>query len=283
MQTFQPGNSKLMAAFTFRYLFLVSAAFGLSSCQKEPHPSGNQEPQPLLKKVEYKSFNAAGAYLYNTDSSLKQIVYSSQTGSSYTFDLVYQDKKIVQTSLSNSLYKTKYHYASDGKIRSIFQSVNGEEKRGMRFDYTYNPNGSVTQMKYYTVNEAGPELVYDNVYSYDAAGRLKTIESINGNNKIIFSIDSYSEECFLNPWTFIGVSLSELYQIYNYPILKTMKRLPKKITQTVLINGGAPEIKKIYETVFTIRDKKIEKTIGSVMYPGDPAGNTRAESVFAYY
>ena len=273
--------------FRFFGLVIICVALSIAHCKKETSPADEPQeehvPQFLLKTVNYNTFNARADFTYHADSTLKQIAYSGLSGGGYQTDFEYENGRIKSISASNSLYTNFYYYDNAGRITTVFHGLYGQEERGHKFDYTYNSNGSVKQMKYYDRNEAGDQLKYTNTYSYNAQGVLQSVEAVNGSNKIIFTIESYSDECSFNPWTFINTGLTQFYEIYNYPVLRSLKRLPNKITQTNVNNGGTPVITAVFEINFTITNQKLEKAVTTVSYPGNPGSNTRSEAAFYYY
>lgn len=265
-------------------MIFCAAAFTLAACKKDIKDTDTPPPVPvpkhLLKSVEFKDLNATGVYGYNTDSTLQKITYTGASSGAIT-SFQYDTNGISKIMVTGSLYQTTYAY-TNGKISTIFMTELGFELKGHQLVYSYNDDGSVSELRYYSINEAPAQLKYTSTYTYDAGGQLAKVVSINNTSKITWTIDAYSDSCEFVPWTFISTSLDELYEVYNYPVLSRMNRLPKKITQTIEANGAAPYVEKIRETNFTITGKRIDKTISTLTFPKHPAYNSSWEVLFHY-
>jgi YD repeat-containing protein len=263
-------------------LFLL--AFSLSGCEKDEPAPNEQNDEPgkhyRLKSINYETFNATGTYFYNNDSTLKQIYFTHNNGS-YSMDFTFQSEKVSTVAISNSLYKSSFQYNDAGRVISIHHASKDGSRTGHRYVFSYHADGRVKEMKYYDGSEAGDKLIYTNTYEYNSGGQLEKVVSVHNQNTIIFAIESYSEQCSFNPWTFIDINLSELYQIYNYPVLSMMKSLPKKITQTNVI-GGTSRVVKIYETQYTITAQRLIKSVASIFYPENPQYNSSSVVSYQY-
>ncbi len=265
-------------------IILCTIGFTLAACDKDLcdtlTPSPVSAPKDLLKSVEFKNLNATGVYEYRSDSTLQKITYTG-TSTGYITSFQYNTNGISKIMLTGSLYQSTYVY-TNGKISAIFMTEQGLEQKGNKLVYTYNANGNVSELRYYTINEAPAQLKYTSTYTYDTGGQLAKVVSINNTSKVTWTIDAYSDSCEFIPWTFIGTGLDELYEVYNYPVLSRMNRLPKKITQIVQVNGAAPYVEKIRETNFTLTGKRIDKTISTLTFPQHPAYNSSWEVLFHY-
>jgi hypothetical protein len=270
----------------YRYFVpaLFFLVFNLSACQKEEQDTPGQDDEPgkhyQLKSINYETFNATGTYFYNSDSTLQKINFA-HNNMGYSTEFTYQNKKVSTVAISHSLYKSNFQYDGAGKITDIHHVLKDGSRTGHRFVFSYHTNGRVKEMRYYNGSEAGDKLIYTNTYEYNSGGQLEKVVSVHNQNTIIFAIEHYSEQCSFNPWTFIDINLSELYQIYNYPVLSMMKSLPKKITQTNVISGTS-KVVKIYETQFTITDQRLIKSVASISYPENPQYNSSSVVSYQY-
>jgi len=99
---------------------------------------------------------------------------------------------------------------------------------------------------------------------------------------VTWTIESYSDVCDFNEWSFISTSLNEMYELYNYPVLSRLDRLPKKVVQSMQQGNAAPTVQKIIESDFTILNERLDKINSSITYPKNPNYNTSSESLFNY-
>jgi hypothetical protein len=270
--------------FLKKMFFVLPFALVAIGCDKD----GNKDPDPgttpkqyQLKSISYVTFNGTASYFYNADSTIKDIVYSNGT-TGYTVRFQHDNRRVAYVSVSSSLYEHRYSY-ENGRISTTVDAQIGQPHLGNKFVYSYNADGTVSELKYYDMNEAGDELIYSSTYEYNSAGLPSKIVSVNGNNKVIWTIESYSEVCDFNEWSFISMSLDELYEFYNYPVLSKLNKLPKKITQSLQVGSSAPTVQKIIESEFTILDERLDKIKNSINYPKNPSYNTSSEALFNYY
>jgi hypothetical protein len=271
-------------------IWLITLAIVFSACEKhdaELQPIKDNIPSPpkstkyLLRSAEWKTFDHKAEYKYNPDSTLQQITYIKAG----VVDFQYVNKNIKAVALSASLYKTHYYYNAAGQIQSVLrvpkQAGTGSTQK---FDYQYLANGNVAEMKYWQVTEAGSKLIYTNTYTYNAQNMLTSVTAVAYNGyKIIWTIESYSEVCDFNPLIFMDTELSELYEIYNYPVLSRLMRLPGKIVKSVVTNAQTTSVEKILAMQYTIQQEKLEKAVHSVTYPDHANLNTSSEIFYNYY
>jgi outer membrane murein-binding lipoprotein Lpp len=263
----------------------ITATLLLAGCAKDNSvPEAGtvtRTPLFLLDRIEYKSVNATSTYIYNTDSTIKQVVHAS-TGTGAEVNYTYSSKAITRTELQGSLYITNYSY-TNGFLTTVVSSQQGKGIIGYKLIYTYAPNGLLEEMKHYKIDEAGDHLQYTHQYQYNIDGLPAKITSTSANVRFITSIHNYSEECDFAPATFVNSSsLDELYAVYNYPLLSRLTRLPKNITVTRIEGQQAPVTDKIYDADFTITNKKLLKIQSSLTFPAYPQYNNSDELLFYY-
>ena len=259
----------------------LSLLLTFAGCDKDETPGGSgNEDLYLLRSIEYPSFSAISNFEYNADNSIKHITTSNGT-TGYISSFTYADKKVAQVDISSSMYENKYQY-TNGKVSSITYTPTHQSQMGRKLEFSYS-NNRVSELRYYNTNEAGTELIYRSIYEYDASGLLKKVVSINGNNKVIWTIEGYSDEISITPWAFIRNSIDELYEIYNLPVLNQMKRMPKKITQSFHLGGqNIATTQKIVESVYTIRNKRLDRIETAIKFPGNPNYDNNSEAIFHY-
>lgn len=270
-----------------RFCFtLLALSLIFTACNKDRSPLTDEKPTPqpipkyLLKSLEYKTFNATSVYTYNPDSTLQKIVSTGNIASS-TANFTYVNRLISAVSVSGSLTSTIYTY-NNGKISTIFFSTMGQNDRGHKLTFTYNSAGKVSKLVYTYLNEAGELPKYVSTYEYNTAGLLSKIVSVTGNTTVTWYIEEYTNECDFHPFTFIHYSLRELYELYNYPIISQMKKLPKKIVQTIQVGSGVAITEKIEVIDFTINDNRINKMVTHLNFVNHPEYNTSSEVIFNY-
>ncbi|UYQ94678.1 hypothetical protein MKQ68_06190 [Chitinophaga horti] len=257
---------------------------GLTACSKEekpPKPTTGTTPQFLLKTIEYQNSGTKAELTYNADSTLKQIAYTNQQAAAAIY-YKYDQKRVIEGGYTNSIYVSLFTYNGAGKVTKIFTQTQGNPTNGYTMEYSYNIKGEVVSQRYFQNNEAGSQLKAFSDYTYNAQGLLSKVITTNGNNKLTYNIEAYSDEYAVSPWVFVPMSLTEFYPIYNYPVLSSMKRLPAKITRLQQLNGGTVKTERIDQQKFEITDKKINKLITLVDYPEHPELHAEDTAVFKY-
>jgi hypothetical protein len=272
-----------------RYTKLSSAVLMLTliltSCKKD---KGNQPPgnnpssyKYLLKTIEWDNGTKATLY-YNTDSTIKKIGYVNQSLGD-AVDYAWSAKRVINMSYASSLYTNTLNYNNDKLISVVNTYKDLSLPNGYKFEYAYNVNGTLKELKYYTINEAGTKLITTTTYDYNASGDPQTITTTQVNNiKIVYTIDSWSQQCEFNPWVFVSASLSEYYQLYNYPVLSKLKKLPGKLTKTIKEPGMPDKVDRITDNVYTITNQRLDKTVTTLSYPGHPELDQTQTAVYNY-
>ncbi|KAA3439696.1 hypothetical protein [Rufibacter hautae] len=272
-------------------LLLFFLATSCDEKDKDPVPSKDlpeaghgikKQQKYLLRTVEWKSFGQTAAYTYNSDSTIKKV---SQVGSGNYIYFRYQNEALTEMALEASDYKNTYAYNPAGQMIS-WTRAQKQASYGSTFvfEYKYNATGTVSEMDYFKINEAGKQLVYHNVYEYSSQNLLSKVTATASNGyKVIWTIDSYSAPFDFDPWVFISHDLAEKYEIYNYPVLSRLNQLPKKITKTVIGPGQTAQVEEVVSIDFTITQEKLEKMVNTVAYPGHPELNSSYEVLYSYY
>jgi hypothetical protein len=255
------------------------------SCKKDDAdlPPDNNLPvyKYLLRTIEWDN-GARATVFYNNDSTIQSIAYANQSASD-ALNFTWSGKKLVNLSYASSLYKNTFNY-DNGSLVSVVNSYKDiSSPNGYKLEYSYGTNGNLATLRYFTINEAGTKLVTTSTYDYKANGDLQFITTTQTNNvKIKYNIESYSAVCEFNPWTFISASLSEYYQLYNYPVLSKLKKLPAKITKTIQQPGMPDRVDQVNESVYTITSERLDKIVTTLSYPDHPELNQSQSSIFRY-
>jgi hypothetical protein len=260
----------------FFSLVILTALIFLQSCSKNDDPVPQNAPGPLLTKIEWKDQNATASFEYNPNNSQKQIIYDTPYGID-TVNFAYANNKLATITCSRSLKSSQYAYNERNQVIDITMSSIYSLAKYL-FEYTYTSTGKVASLKYYLLNESGKHLIYNSVYEYNSADDLSTITSTDKNNQqVVIQVKSYSEQTSFNPWPFISTTdLEEMYELYNYPVLNSLRKLPKRVEKIT------PGFKSIYETDFTINTLKLEKTLSSNYYEDDSANKVTMEAEYFY-
>jgi hypothetical protein len=210
------------------------------------------------------------------DYTQHTIIYNTPAGID-TLNFAYTNGKLATISSTRSFRSSQYAYNEKDQVSAItMSSIYSIAK--YQFEYSYASNGQITALKYYLLNEAGKHLIYNSTYEYDSLGELSKITSTDKNNQqVVLLIKSYTDKILFNPWPFISTTdLEEMYELYNYPVLNSLKKLPKRVEK---ITAG---YKSIYETDFTINSLKLAKTLSSNYYEDDPGNKVTMEASYFY-
>jgi hypothetical protein len=254
----------------------LTALIFLQSCSKNDDHVPQNASDPLLTKIEWKDQNASANLEYNSDNTQKQIIYDTPYGID-TVSFAYANNKLTTISSTRSLKSSQYAYNEKNQVNEVtMSSIYSIAK--YQFEYAYTSTGKVASLKYYVLNESGKHLVYNSLYEYNSTGELSKITSTDKNNQqVVILIKSYSEETSFNPWPFISTTdLEEMYELYNFPVLNSLKKLPKRVEKIT------PGYKSIYETDFNISSLKLQKTLSSNYYEDDPGTRVTMEAEYFY-
>ncbi|MBC7903932.1 MAG: hypothetical protein H7Y27_10940 [Gemmatimonadaceae bacterium] len=267
--------------------WLAASLILFSSCKKDDRPGPKPPPAPqdkkyLLKKIEYKTYNYSGTYSYNNDSTLSVIDFLSGAGQQLRVNYTYTNGLITKVLERGSLYETNYEYDAQKRVKTILYGETGQTERAHIYEITYQTDGLIAQLNYYFMNTAGKELKYTNIYYHDENKHLAKVISISAPARFEYTMDSYSGPVSFNPWTFISQGVHEMYPIYNYAVLKNLKKLPTKITVVKTLTSGISTVDRIHENDYTIVNQRLDKSVGRVTYPDFPQYNSTSEVLFFY-
>jgi len=265
---------KILNAFVLSMVIL----FGVS-CKKDHDPDNLNPQQFVLKSVEYPEQNSKAEYAYDSEGLLQEIKFNGTL--QYTSNYDFLNKAIKKISVSPDLQEDTYSYLN-GQITSIMSRQLNHADRGDRLVFSYNANGTVSELKYYLMDISGGHIAYTSDYEYDDAGRIKRVVSVNADGMIEWIIENYSAECVFNPFTFIPTSIAEAYEIFNYPVLNKLKQLPAKISKRVHTADRDHYTQAVYTTDFVILNKRIEKMTASVRFPESSNADFTATAIFKY-
>ena len=263
------------------YLLLISLMFQAckeKDIQQPPVPTSHRA---LVRKINWTAQGSIAQLSYNNDSTVKTVNYIG-TGSSYAVNYLYSQGNIARFELEGPFYSYEFQYDSNVRISGMKRWEQQANRYSEELEFSYNPNGTVSTLKYHQVNEAGRKLLHTHTYNYDAKNQLTEINSMASNGtRSKVTIEGYSTGFSFDPLWFMGISLDDSYMIYNYPLLSTMKGLPTKIVYTDYPNGQ-PSINRVITVNYTINNKRIERQLTSIRYPQHPAYDTSSETVFTY-
>jgi len=238
------------------------------ACKKDekPIPVNTGSPQWLLDSIRWNTDDLKAIFQYKSDSSQQRIIYSSGVATD-TISFTYQDNKVQRISSSRASRHSDYQYESSGKVKSIvMSSIYSTSVTYLEYAYS---NGRLHTLDYFSGNEAGKSLIWHSVYEYNADGLPSKITSVGKNNQtVVWTIEAYSAACDFNPWAFINhTSVDELYEVYNYPLMASMNRLPARIVKT------SQQVEKIYTITFDIAAKKLRQSTTAVEFLQYPEYN----------
>lgn len=264
---------------------LLASAFTLSSCDKENTPAedvgDSHLPVLLLEKVEYKELQLTSYFVYNADSTVKQIVHANAS-SGAEVNYTYNNRLLTKTEVPGSYYITHYGY-TNGKLTSVTGTQKGEGIIGYGLEYQYTNTGRPDKLLHYKLDEAGKHLQATISYQYNQQGLPEKVTSVQAAATLTWTIENYSDSCYIEPKAFVtGHSLDELYAIYNFPVLTRLARFPQKITLSIARHQETPKVEKIYENICTVANKRLDKIRMSVTYPENPQITTTEEVSFFY-
>ncbi|MBO9204658.1 MULTISPECIES: hypothetical protein [Niastella] len=268
-------------------LLLFSLISLLGACDKDDKID---EPEIVIPQFHIKSitwnYGLTGNFVYNADSSLKQIDYTYQnvggfTGFGWSGNLhteLYDDR---------SLYKNVFEYDTDGypvKMKNVTKADPTDTQ--YQLEFLYNA-GKLQAMKYAVFNEDGTtELRSSSTYHYNAGGDLEKVVTQFGKNLITHTIDAYSAPVSFLPAHYLDPTLLENYTIYNMAVLQQLQqlhKLPAKVTRVVKTGSNPEYIDKIEDQVFTVNNYRIDKVSTTISYPQMPNNTSHFDAVYSYY
>lgn len=264
----------LIRLFTFAIIIL------LQSCKKDP-PKNVPPPLPLLtlSTIEWSTGSQKETYEYNSDHSLKKIVFTSGQASD-TYEFKWSGNKLAEAHETGSLFKQQYHYNGDRITDMTYTSIADPVKGNYKMEYSYRADGKVAKMELIMLDAGGSDAV--TIYHYNAAGELSSTVTTVDQYTITQTIESYSAPVSFEPWSFIDLSLLENYMIYNYPVLRSMKALPAKVLRSVKIGGDPEFLDAVTTNTFEISNNRINKLRYQLKIPGSPSLDKTKDAQFNY-
>ncbi|RYY56348.1 MAG: hypothetical protein EOO09_06935 [Chitinophagaceae bacterium] len=265
---------------------LIGVVSLLGSCMKDSAvedvpPPGTSVPAGSLDRMEWGN-GLTGYFDYNTDSTLRTIQYNLGGSSAKT---IFERTQGRLSTIADdaSLYRNVYNYNLDNQLVFVENVQKSNNASQFRLEYTYNAQGLVDSMKYFSTNGGTKTLRTRSGYQYDAAGMLLSVETESGNNMVLSQIEAWSPEISFMPEMYYDVLLTENYDIYNLPVLSQRKMLPSKITRKVKpTTGGTYTTDKTQQITFTVSGKKVTKTTTEVSFPNVPGSNTSLTANYVY-
>lgn len=266
-------------------LLLVVASIVLPACQRdEPTlPELPNQPVKLLRSIQWEG-DLQTTFHYHSDSSVKERIDQIGVNAQKTV-FSWNNRKLTEHERENSLYKNVYTYNAAGQITSIrnrYKEI--PSNNGYEFQFQYHGSGLVKELTYSQINETGTSLVSRAVYTYSPQNELQLIRSYNaaGILQVELSIEAYSAPCFINPWVFVSPGLHPLFQLYSYPVLASLKKLPAKIKQLQFNPDGSVLSTVNYFNRATIADFYITFLEIETQSVTSPTMNAKTSGSFRY-
>lgn len=267
-------------------LLFISLAL-LCACKKDNDPPKEPEdnvPQYQLRSITWDN-GLKGDFVYNTENNLQQIDYVFQSASGRTV-FGWNGKTFTEMYDDRSMYKNVYEYDADGKVIKMRNlSRSGSLPSEYQFEFRYNSNKKVEELKYYIINEAGKQLRATSSYHYNSAGDLEKAVTEYQGSTITHTIDSYSPPVSYVPCHYIDPTLTENYTIYNLAVIMQLQKqhkLPSKVTRVVKTGANPSYVDKIEEQLFIVNNYRIDKVYTTISYPGMPGYGNKLEAVYSY-
>ncbi|WP_207423333.1 hypothetical protein [Desertivirga brevis] len=234
-----------------------------SACKKEKSAEIIIDPvylPDLVKTVKWAN-SGTETYTYNPDGTIKQTIAGSLGEATMTRDFNYTNKRLRQVIKSN-LMEENYQYNNQGRVGSIVEKLVGTTYPGTRLEFDYNSNGTLNTMKYYEFDDLRNNLKSTSTYEYDNQKRpvkITTVSQANPGTKVIFDLENYSEDFYINPFTLLEPwhLVAANFQIYNFALLSSLSKLPTKVTRKVEVNGTVQETESETFT-YGIKDRRLE-------------------------
>jgi hypothetical protein len=270
----------------FSRLFFISLAL-LCACKKDndsPKDPEDKVPQYQLKSITWDN-GLKGDFVYNCENNLQQIDYTfNNVGGRTVFG--WNGKTFTEMYDDRSLYKNVYEYDAEGKvIKMRNHPKSGSIPSEYNFEFRYNTNKKLEELKYYIINEGEKQLRATTLYHYNSAGDIEKSVTDYQGSIITHTIDSYSPPVSFLPCNYIDPTLMENYTIYNLAVMMQLQKqhkLPSKVTRVVQIGADPSFVDKIEEQVFTVDNYRIDKLSTTVTYPGTGYIN-KLEAVYSYF
>jgi hypothetical protein len=265
---------KLVIGFPLIPFILV---FGGCSKHNTPTPSPTpsqdaaETARPFLDSMVWNNLATTTYFSYRTDSLQDKITtVSSNVNDTARFE--YKGRQISHISNLRLNRSSDYIYDIAGRISVItISGYAGMNDQHFRFQYGYDGKGRLSELAYYLEKATHKKLQYSCEYDYDTRGLLSKVKGKTADGrKILYTIDSYTDECNFNPWVFVEpVDPTEGFEIYNLPLLQQITRLPGKMTKTVTGDNGSFS----RQLSATLQGENLSRAVTIVQYPSAPSSN----------
>lgn len=268
--------------------YIIVILLAVSGCKKTdtitdpitipvPTPNANTA-KALLREIKWITDGAMAELVYHPDSTLKTLHYHG-TGSAYAVDYSYDQKRVVSSSVGNILHHQEFIYDANKRITTIIsrETLSGTDHQDLEF--TYGANGQVSAMKHYQTGVSGKILASTSTYEYDNNLLSKIVTNQRNGDKTIITIEAHSKAFDYDPLAFVGTSLGNYFQLYNLPVLGTLKGLPSRYTRTTDHKGLPSEL---VNSNFVISNKKIIKQTILTSFANHPQFDYISEMEYKY-
>ncbi|MFT3680829.1 MAG: hypothetical protein QM791_11190 [Ferruginibacter sp.] len=263
------------------FILLTVITVFITGCKKdEPRPPGDPNDNKLLRSIEW-SNGVKASMQYNGNYNLSKIIYTHGNITGATV-INWQGSKVKEMFDDRSLFKNSYYYSRDRITHYINSFKAGTSSNSFKMEYTYNADGYVAVLKYFSTTEAGTTLKTTTNYEYNAAGDLVKATTLTPDITIIHTIVGYSEPADFDPLIFVETGLFENYTIFNLPVMSQLKKYPVKITRAVKAGNDPLFIDKIDENTCEITGKRINKMNTKIIFPATPDYNLSITGTFKY-
>jgi hypothetical protein len=263
---------------------LIAAILIAPSCKKEKDvqsPTGNT-PIELVKSVTWNvGVTHDLVFTYNADNTIKHYTSgSSNLPGKYTSTFNYESNKLKEVLFETSS-ATRFTYTNNRITQMSYFNDNVETGRK---EYTYNSQGNMAELKVLVALNNVLSVTEKTTYHYNVQQVLTDSETEwfdeqgNKTATIMRSYESWSPDVDINPFSLLHPLYEhQAHEIFDVVVLSTLKKLPKKITET-----GNPEYGPVtYEYKLSNTRKRIDKLKCTIQLAGSAPYNT-AEAIFHY-
>ena len=276
-----------MTKHALSYLFFIGLTL-FCACKKHHDPPKDPEeniPQYQVKAITWDN-GLKGEFVYNNENNLQHIDYTFQNVAGRTV-FGWNGKTFTEMYDDRSMYKNVYEYDAEGKpIKMRNHPKSGSMPSEYNFEFRYNAQNKLEELKYYIINEGGKQLRATSIYHYNSAGEMEKSVTDYQGSVITHTIGAYSPPVSFLPCNYIDPTLMENYPIYNIAVMMQLQKqhkLPSKVTRVVQTGSDPSYVDKIEEQIFTVDNYKIEKINTTITYPGMPGYTNKLEAVYSYF
>ncbi|SJZ68652.1 hypothetical protein [Sediminibacterium ginsengisoli] len=179
-------------------------------------------------------------YQYNPDSSLHKTDGRSTSGAGAEREFIFRNGYLSLVYKSGAI-QDSIGYRQDGLIESITETSIVLDYYGVKLEFSYSLDKKLKTMSYYSFDEFSKKLINTATYEYNNQGLPFKITSASPDGKHVGIVElEWGNTGFVvQPWLFadrLHLVVPD-YEIYNLPLLRSLSRLPEKITRTQYING----------------------------------------------